>query len=263
VSRLAVAGALGILALTAGAAGLVAWLTRDDPSTRAVAEAAPLHDPTPAEPRLAELPQEPTARDRVLEENEARVHFAALGRAFAAATRSPAAEERLRPALDALFPGRAPHWTLECRQLVCRLEVEGGAPAWHQPLADHPAVREEVDRITFDPDGERLAFLALLEPRAAAAPPRQDGQRVLEELEQALLASEAVRRCVAGAPAGGGAEIRLMVDQSGVTYRFGEAVDSAVAYCLMMEALPDVMAGAAPPAGVKRAERRVRIPQAR
>jgi hypothetical protein len=85
--------------------------------------------------------------------------------------------------------------------------------------------------------------------------PRPDGERILDEVERGLLGSEAARRCVGE----GGAEIRLVVDASGVTYRFG-AVEPAVGYCLMTEALPDVLATVQAPEGVRRAERSVRIP---
>jgi hypothetical protein len=50
-----------------------------------------------------------------------------------------------------------------------------------------------------------------------------------------------------------------MIDRSGITYRFGTAVDAKVAMCLMTEAMPDVVGGASVPANVRRAERKVLV----
>jgi hypothetical protein len=94
---------------------------------------------------------------------------------------------------------------------------------------------------------------------AELADATSDGERILEALEGSLLDSEQARRCVAEGAADG-AEIRLTIDQSGVTYRLGDSVDSSVRYCLMMQALPDVLATVSAPKGVRRAERSVRIP---
>jgi hypothetical protein len=89
--------------------------------------------------------------------------------------------------------------------------------------------------------------------------PEPDGGKVLAELEQAILASEVARRCVAEGEELA-AELRLSLDSTGVTYRLEPSVESAVGYCLMTEALPDVLATVSPPRGVQRAERDVRIP---
>jgi hypothetical protein len=94
-----------------------------------------------------------------------------------------------------------------------------------------------------------------------AGAPARDGEQILEELEQSLLGSEPARRCVAEGEAPDGAEIRLTIDPSGVTYRLGDSVDSSIGYCLMMQALPDVLATVSAPKGVRRAERSVRIPR--
>jgi hypothetical protein len=85
---------------------------------------------------------------------------------------------------------------------------------------------------------------------------------VLDAIEKELLASDAARGCVAEGPAQR-AEVRLMIDRSGITYRFGSAVESKVAACLMMQALPDVLGGASAPADVKRAERKVIVAASR
>jgi hypothetical protein len=99
----------------------------------------------------------------------------------------------------------------------------------------------------------------LVELRVADRP-RPEGEKVLDKVARDLLASAAARKCVAEGPAPEGVGVRLVIDQSGVTYRFEAGTDSKVAYCLMMEAMPDVVGAVATPAGVRRAERKVRLP---
>ena len=254
MKRLLLMAAAAILLFGGATAAIIGWLERLPPPV----VSAPA--PAPAGPTMVELPPDPVERERAMEENQARFLFESLRAGFLSAERTPAAEARLRPALEALFPGRRPSWTLECRRLVCRLEVEARAAEWRQPFATSLAVRPHLERVAFDPDGEKLAFVELVEARLAAADSqRPEGDRILEGLEQGILASEEVRRCLAEGPSPEGAEIRLTIDSSGVTYRFGTAVDSKVAYCLMMQALPDLMATVSAPARVRRAERVVRI----
>jgi hypothetical protein len=259
VSRSLALGALAIAVLCGAAAGLVAWATREAPSI--AAEAAPAaRTPAavaeapaiPAAPIAAALPLDPAARERALDANEARRLFEALRDGFALAERSERAEARLREALRRTAPRAA----VECRRLVCRLEAPADSGGWREPLRE-PRVARELERSAVDPDEARLAYVELVEERLAEAP-RPDGERILDEVEQGLLGSEAARRCV-GEGGAGGAEIRLFVDASGVTYRFG-AVDPAIGYCLMTQALPDVLATVQAPGGVRRAERSVRIP---
>lgn len=259
MKRFVLLSAAAILALGAGAAALVAWLTRAPPGVERPGVAP---DPAPGQPAaVPELPADPAARDRALEDNEARRAFEALRDGFAAAQeRTPSSEARLQGALDAVFPGGAPRRTLECRRLVCRLEVDAPASAWRGAFDENALVRQQVERAAFDPGGAGLAFLVLVEAVYAAGPARPEGDRILDELAERLLASEAARACVAEGPAPGGAEVRLIVDRSGITYRFGSAVDSKVANCLMMQAMPDVVGGASAPSGVRRAERKVLLP---
>jgi hypothetical protein len=256
VKRFFLIAAAAILLVGAGAAALVAWLTADPPGAASPEAAASRSDPPPA-PVLLPLPQEPAARDRALEENEGRQLFHGLRLGFDSGERSPRSEARLLPALDVLFPKGEPRWRLECRRLVCRLEVDAPASEWRQAFAENHLARQQVERAAFDPDGAGLAFVELVEDKAAAGPARPEGEKILDELAKALLESEAARACVAEGPAPGGAEVRLMIDRSGITYRFGAAVDSRVATCLMMQAMPDVVGGASAPANVRRAERKV------
>jgi hypothetical protein len=193
----------------------------------------------------------------VLEENEARQLFHGMQTGLATSERSPASEARLLPALDIVFANQGPRWKLECRRLLCRVEVDAPASQWREAFLQNHVVKQQVERAAFDPDGAGIAIVELVEAKAAAGPARPEGEKVLDELEKALLASEAARHCVADGPAPGAAEVRLMIDRSGITYRFGSAVDSKVATCLMMEAMPDVVGGSSAPANVRRAERRV------
>lgn len=265
MKRLVVAGGLAIALFGAGAAALVAWMTGGDPEPArpAAPAAADAGGAPPEEHPPLPLPAEPAARDRVLEQNVERSAFSAFAKGFAVAERTPTSEARLLPALDVLFPKDGPRWTLECRRLVCRVEVDAPAAEWREALAQSPIARQQVDRAAFDPDGAGLAYVELVEAKAAGGPARPEGERVLDALEKELLASEAARGCVAEGPAPGAAEVRLMIDRSGITYRFGSAVDSSVATCLMMRALPDVLGGAAAPADVKRAERKVVVTASR
>jgi hypothetical protein len=254
--RAVLAVAAAILAVGAAAMGFVAWVTRDEP----VAPPAPA--PAAAAPvaPLLELPKEPSARERALESNEARALLAQLRMGFESTTeRTAQSEARLLRALDELFPRRTPRSAVECRSLVCRVEVEAAASEWRDRFAQDREVRRQVERIAFDPEDDRLAFVELVELRVADAP-RPEGEKVLDAIARNLLASAAARKCVAEGPAPEGVEVRLMIDQSGITYRFDAGTDSKVAYCLMMEAMPDVLASFAAPAGVRRAERKVRLP---
>jgi len=263
VTRHFLLAASAILLFAAGAAALVAWLTRGSPIALDAPSAPASPDPMASGPPMAELPLEPVARERALEVNEARERFEGLRRGFPSAKRTPASEARLLPALDALFQGGAPRWALECRGLLCRLEVEAPASEWQEPFTRNREVRRNSDRVTFDPDGEHLAFVELVEGRVADGAERPEGEKILDALEGGLIGSDAARSCLAARPGTAGAEVRFMVDRSGVTYRFGAATDSSVAYCLMMEAMPDVVGAASAPAGVQRAERRVWLPAAR
>lgn len=254
--------ASAILLFAAGAAGLVAWFTREAPR---VLDATP--PPAPGEavpgPLVEPLPLEPVARERALETNEARQRLDELRRGFLAGSRTPASEARLLPALDALFPAGSSAFGLECRGLLCRLEVEAAVAEWQAPFAGHGEVRRHAERVTFDPDGVRIAFVELVPVRVADGAERPEGERILDDLEERLRGSEAARGCLAEGPGGGEAEVRLTIERSGVTYRFGSGTASAVAYCLMMEAMPDVVGGISAPEGVRRAERRVRLSAAR
>jgi len=255
MKRLALMAAAAILVFAGGTAAIIAWLDRLPPPV--IGAPAP---PEQAGPPVVELPRDPTERDLALERNQALFVFESLRDGFLAAQRTPAAEERLRPALTALFPGGRPPWTLECRQRVCRLEVAAPAAEWRPAFTASKAVRPHVERVAFDPDGETLAFLELTEAQVADADSaRPEGDRILAGLAQSILDSAEARRCLAEGPAGAGAEIIFSIDPSGITYRFGSAVDSKVAYCLMMQALPDLMATISAPPHVRRAERTVRI----
>jgi hypothetical protein len=262
VKRFLLVLAAAILLFGAGAAGLVVWLTRD-PSPAGIAGAARAAAGPPAPPAEVELPRDPVERDRAIETSAERRLFEDLRRGFGAEARSPGSEARLLPALDVLFPKGAPRWKLECRRLVCRLDVDAPAAGWRRAFTQNRLVRQQVDRAAFDPDGSGLAFAELVEAKVAAGPARPEGERVLDDLERGLLASEAARACVAEGPAPEGADVLLVVDRSGVTYRFGSAVDPRVAHCLMMQVMPDVMATASAPPGVQRAERTVRLPHGR
>ena len=101
---------------------------------------------------------------------------------------------------------------------------------------------------------------------------QRESELLLEELEQTILRSETARRCVKSASAIG-AYLHLALegtdplrsrpialDSSGITYRFDETVDPEVSYCLMMEAMPEVLASTSVKGGARRAERSVRIP---
>lgn len=256
MKRFFLVAASAIVLLGAGASALIVWLTREPPRVTGASGAAEGATDGPA---LVPLPAEPAARDRALELNDLRTRLAPLRRGFAAASRDRASEARLLPALDELFPGRSPRWELECRGLLCRLEVEAPHSEWREPLAANKEVRRHAERLTFDPDEEHVAFVELVELRVADGPERPEGERILQELEEKLLASEAARGCLAEGTEGGSAEILLMIDRSGITYRFGSATERAVSYCLSMQAIPDVVGGVAAPAGVRRAERRVRL----
>jgi hypothetical protein len=253
-----------VLAVVAGAAAGVAWLTRE-PAPPAVSPRPPAPDPaelaTAAEPpapvALLPLPEDPGARRVALEVNEARQLFDTLRRGFAAARRAPEAEARLAPVLAAALTADGPRHAVECRRLVCRLAVEGPVDAARDALGASEGVRREVERAAWDPDGAGVAYLELVEARVAALPARPEGEQVLDGVAQELLASEAARECLAGARAARRAEVLLTVDGSGITYRLGAAVEPAVARCLMMQALPDVLATATAPEGVSRAERAV------
>ncbi|HET8538640.1 MAG TPA: hypothetical protein VFL83_02090 [Anaeromyxobacter sp.] len=251
-----------VLLLGAAVAGLAAWLTRDPPAVER-AGAAPADAAPPQAVALVELPPEAAARDVALATNEERRAFGQLAKGFGSAARTPASEARLLPALDVVFPRGVPRWSLECRRLLCRLEVDAPAAEWRAALAENPIARQQAERTLFDPSGGGLAFVELVEATAAEGRARPEGEAVLDQLEEALLASDAARGCVADGPGPGPAEVRLMVDRSGITYRFGSAVDSRVATCLMMRAMPDVVGGASAPAGVRRAERRVLVTAAR
>jgi hypothetical protein len=235
--RLAWLAAAAVILIGGATAAIIAWLDRLPPPVIG----APSPSPGPAGPAGVELPQDPVERDRALERNQARFQFESLRDGFLAAKRSPGEEERLRPGLTALFPGGKPPWTLECRQRICRLEVDGPAAEWRPAFTASKKLRPHVERVAFDPDGEKLAFMEL----------------------QSILGSAEARTCLAGGPAGAGAEIIFAIDPAGITYRFGSAVDSQVAYCLMTKALPDLMATLSTPAHVRRAELTVRIPPAR
>lgn len=248
-----------ILLFGAGAVALVAWLTRDGTPGREEPPLLAAQQAPPAGAALLALPAEPTARDAALESNEERDRFAALVRGFAGRKRNRASEVRLLPALDELFPGRTVRWTLECREILCRLDVDAPASEWRGRFSSSREVRRNAERVIFDPEGAGVAFVELVEAKVADGPERPEGERILEDLERSLLASEAARACLAEGPPGSETEVRLAIDQSGVTYRFGSATDRAVAYCLMMQAMPDVVGGVAAPSGVQRAERKVRL----
>lgn len=260
MKRYFLVAASAIVLLGAGAAALIVWLTREPPR---VTDASGSAEGATDGPPLVALPAEPVARDRALELNELRTRLAALRRGFAAAKRDHSSEARLLPALDEIFPGRSPRWELECRGLLCRLEVQAPQSEWREPLAANKKVRPHAERLTFDPDEEHVAFVELVELRVADGPERPEGERILQELEEKLLASEAARGCLAKGTEGGAAEVLLMIERSGITYRFGSATDRAVAYCLTMQAMPDVVGGVSAPAGVHRAERRVRLAPSR
>jgi hypothetical protein len=258
--RLAWLAAAAVILIGGATAAIIAWLDRLPPPVIG----APSPSPGPAGPAVVELPQDPVERDRALERNQARFQFESLRDGFLAAKRSPGEEERLRPGLTALFPGGKPPWTLECRQRICRLEVDGPAAEWRPAFTASKKLRPHVERVAFDPDGEKLAFMELTEARLADADSaRPEGDRILGDLGQSILGSAEARTCLAGGPAGAGAEIIFAIDPAGITYRFGSAVDSQVAYCLMTKALPDLMATLSTPAHVRRAELTVRIPPAR
>lgn len=260
MKRLALLAAATAILIVGATVAIIAWLDRLPPP----AIGAPTPPAGQAGPTVVELPADPVERDRALERNQARFAFESLRDGFLAAKRTPAAEERLRPGLTALFPGGKPPWTLECRQRICRLEVDGPAAEWRPAFTASKQLRPHVERVAFDPDGEKLAFMELTEARLADADSaRPEGDRILADLAQAILDSAETRTCLAEGPAGAGAELIFAIDPSGITYRFGSAVDSQVAYCLMMKALPDPMATISVPAHVRRAERTVRIPAAR
>jgi hypothetical protein len=106
---------------------------------------------------------------------------------------------------------------------------------------------------------ERAAELAFEPAAPPGGAPEPDGEKVLAALEQAILASEVARRCVAEGEELA-AKLQLTLDSTGVTYRLDPPVEPAVGHCLMTEALPDVLATVSAPRGVQRAERDVRIP---
>ncbi len=258
--RLALLAAAAVVLIVGSTVAVIAWLDRLPPPVIG----APAPAPEQAGPPVVALPSDPVERDRALERNQARFVFESLRDGFLAARRTPEAEERLRPGLTALFPGGRPPWTLECRQRLCRLEVDGPAAEWRPAFTASKKLRPHVERVAFDPDGEKLAFLELTEQQLADADSaRPEGDQILAGLAQAILDSAETQRCLAEGPAGAGAEIIFAIDPSGITYRFGSAVDSQVAYCLMMQALPDPMATISTPAHVRRAELTVRIPAAR
>jgi len=243
--------ALVFLVVVGAALAAVVWLVPAAPSGRPPAAPggaadAPAPGESPPRPELvmAPSPSDPAEIDRLAALAEARARYAALRDAYGAAQPSSISRLRLEPALRSLWPAPTT-WDLTCRGLVCRVAPRPAPGGWQAALQAHHAVREVVERATFDPDSTSAPAFVLLLPRGATAAPTGLADQFLEGIEAAVRASPEVAQCLAGAEPGRSLELHLTLDSSGLTYRMGAGLGPQPSLCASM-ALTQIMASPVP-----------------
>ena len=274
--RRTIALALLIVALTAGAAWLVARLAPPPPPPRPAA--GPI-EPASASGPAAARAVDPAEQARLESLREAREHYVALRDAWPEGHPTPVEAARLQAVLVRLWP--APGQVVaSCRGAICRVLPTPAPPGWQAALAEHDGIRALAEQVAVDPDASTTpAYVLLAPPREVAppeAPPRElppppppqepepreppppgRPEEYLRGVEATVRASPELAACLATAEPGPPVEVRLVLGEAGLSYRLGPGLAPPPAHCAA--AALEALTAAPVPAGLAPAERTLQL----